>query len=144
MPPCDVGLNFLVGSKWPSKAWPMKNWDKIEGFCVKHGLKVTRQQGEKDLEQYIDWINSCRLIVTCDSLGMHLALALKKKVVALFGPTPSEQIYMYGRGVILTADWACAKAPCMSASCPNGHHCMTGIQPRMVARVVNNLLNGQQ
>jgi len=63
--------------------------------------------------------------------------------VALFGPTPSEGIYMYGRGVILTADWACPKAPCMQANCDNNFKCMAEISPKVVARIVVNLMNKQ-
>jgi heptosyltransferase-2 len=139
----DIGLNIRVGGKWPSKAWPAKNWEKLAEICTNHGLKVSWQQGESDIEQYMDWIAASRLIVTCDSLGMHLALSMGKKVVALFGPTSSEQIYMYGRGVILSAEWACSKAPCMLPQCPNGRSCMQELKPKIVARAIVNILNGR-
>ena len=143
IPPFDVGFNHLVGSKWPSKSWPERNWKILEELLANHGLIVSWQQGEKDIELYMDWINAGRLIVTCDSLGMHLGLAMKKKVVALFGPTPAEQIYMYGRGVTLTAEWACEKAPCWQPSCEIDKLCMAEIKPHMVARVITNLINGK-
>jgi heptosyltransferase-2 len=140
MPACDVGLNFRVGSKWPTKAWPMNHWSKLEALCKKAGLQVSWQEGEKDIEHYMDWINSCRLVVTCDSLGMHLGLALKKKVIALFGSTPSDSIYMYGRGVIIRANWACPLAPCMKSSCDCDTLCMREIEPETIFRAVANLL----
>ena len=90
----------------------------------------------------MDWINAGRLIVTCDSLGMHLGLAMKKKVIALFGPTSSDAIYMYGRGVILTAEWACGNAPCMKPKCSQNGECMAEINPKIVARTIINLING--
>jgi heptosyltransferase-2 len=139
----DVGFNFRVGSKWPSKQWPEKHWKQLERYLLKHNLSVSWQKGESDLKDYIDWIASNRLIVTGDSLGMHLGLAVKKKVIALFGPTPSEQIYMYGMGVILSSEWACPKAPCMKAKCDTDHGCMKEITPRIVARTISNLLNGK-
>lgn len=135
----DVGLNHLVGSKWPTKAWPMKHWKRLEELCKKYGLSVSWQQGEKDLELYMDWIHSCRLIVTCDSLGMHLALAMHKKTVALFGPTPSEDIYMYGLGIILRSSTACAYAPCFSPTCSDSGVCMSDIMPETVFQVIINL-----
>ena len=104
-------------------------------------MSVTWQEGSDNLNDYIDWINSSRLILTGDSLGMHLGLALKKKVVAIFGPTHSENIHMYGRGIILSAEWACPKAPCMSPECDNNTRCMSEIQPRTVVRTINNILN---
>jgi heptosyltransferase-2 len=139
----DVGFNHLVGTKWPTKAWPKYRWQELEAILTNHGMKVDWQKGEGDLQTYMDWINSCRMIVTCDSLGMHLGLALKRKVVALFGPTPTEGIYMYGRGIILSADWACERIPCMQSECSEGCACMTELQPKIVARSIINILNGR-
>ena len=39
------------------------------------------------------------VVVCSDTLGMHLAIALKKKIVVLFGPTCPQEIDLYGRGV---------------------------------------------
>ena len=136
----DVGFNYRVGSKWPTKAWPMSHWKTLEKHCRDAGLAVSWQEGERNIEQYMDWISGGRMIVTCDSLGMHLGLALQKKVVALFGSTPSEQIYMYGRGVIVRSDWACPRAPCMLSECPCGNVCMSEIKPESIFRIVQNLL----
>ena len=42
--------------------------------------------------------------MTCDSLGLHIAMALNKKVVALFGPTPVfKEAYGPGRQCIIAA-----------------------------------------
>lgn len=140
----EIGLNIHVGKKWPTKAWPMRHWKMLGSMLENHGLKVSWQQGCENLYDYMDWISGNKLVVTSDSLGMHLGLAMKKKVVALFGPTPSENIYMYGRGVILTADWACPEAPCHKAKCSNKQACMREIRPKVVARTVVNLLNGSR
>jgi heptosyltransferase-2 len=136
----DIGLNYQVGSKWPSKAWPMANWKALDKLCKMEGWDVSWQQGCSNLNDYINWISSCRLIVTCDSLGMHLGLALKKKVIALFGPTPSEQIYMYDRGVIIRAPGACRHAPCMRSQCELKSRCMMDIQPSEVLNTIRELI----
>lgn len=138
-PVSDIGLNYLVGSKWPSKVWPTSNWHTLQEMCLKQGWSVTWQQGKKDLYEYMDWINSARILVTCDSLGMHLGLALKKKVIALFGPTPSNQIYMYNRGLILRGGLNCPKAPCMLDHCVNNKHCMEDISPEHVVSAITRL-----
>ena len=136
----DVGFNYCVGSKWPTKAWPMAHWKALDRLCTDADMTVSWQEGERDIEHYMDWIHGGTLIVTCDSLGMHLGLALKKKVIALFGPTPSEQIYMYGRGVIVRSDWACPRTPCMLAECERGGACMSETKPESVFRIIQNLL----
>ena len=136
----DIGLNYKVGSKWPSKAWPILHWQELEDLCRMEGLDVTWQQGCSNLEEYMEWIASCRLIVTCDSLGMHLGLAMKKKVIVLFGPTPSEQIHMYDRGVIIRDNRSCIHAPCMQASCPDHMRCMSAIQPTQILDAIHKLV----
>ncbi len=141
-PSYDIGFNFRVGTKWPTKAWPMRHWDALERLCRDSGLTVSRQQGEKDLATYMDWIHAGRVIVTCDSLGMHLGLAMKKKVVALFGPTPADHIHMYGRGLTLRANWGCSRCPCMQQVCTHQHeNCMASIQPQTVMSVVRNMIS---
>jgi heptosyltransferase-2 len=92
----DVGFNYQVGKKWPEKAWPTERWRALESMLVSDGLSVSWQEGLESLYRYMDWINSCRAIVTNDSLGLHIALAMDKKVIALFGPTRSEEIYLNG------------------------------------------------
>lgn len=99
-----IGINYLVGKKFPNKVWP--RWKEL----VDRLDSVSSQKEFNTIEEYIDWINSCRIIVTGDSLGMHIALALKKKVIILMGSTSWNEIETYGRGEILTARLPCS--PC--------------------------------
>jgi heptosyltransferase-2 len=141
LPRYDVGLNFRVGSKWPTKSWPAAHWETLAALCHANQISISWQEGAKDTEHYMDWINAGRIIVTCDSLGMHLGLALKKRVIALFGPTPSDGIYMYGRGIILRANWSCLDTPCLKPECKKNALCMAEIQPEMVFKAITNMLN---
>ena len=43
-------------------------------------------------------MNICDVVVTSDSLAMHIAIALRKMVVAFFAPTSSAEIELYGMG----------------------------------------------
>jgi len=55
------------------------------------------QQGMDNLHLYMDWINSCRLLVTNDSLGLHIALASEKKWWCCTAPpTPMRPIFTAG------------------------------------------------
>jgi heptosyltransferase-2 len=136
---CDVGLNWLVGNKWNNKAWPKENWKKLEEL-LRDTYAVSWQAGFDDLYEYMDWISSNRLIVTNDSLGMHLGIALKKKVVALFGPTSSQEIYLYGRGEIVRPQSAYRCVPCLKQECSQPTSCMHFISPDAVARAVERIL----
>lgn len=113
----DVGFNYQVGNKWPSKIWSMSNWKRLEELLRKD-RSVSWQEGLDDMEQYFEWINSCRVIVTNDSFGLHLAMALKKKIVAIYGSTGANEIYLYGLGsIFVPMDGACLEAPCYLPQC---------------------------
>lgn len=120
----DVGFNYLVGNKWPNKALDKQKWDELEKKLINNGIAVSWQQGTKDLYEYMEWINSCKVIVSNDSLGLHLALALKKFVVGIFGPTDPDEIYFYGRGktIVPKIDYACI--PCYDPCCWQTSVCM--------------------
>ena len=91
----DIGLNYKVGSKFPEKAWDEENWKKLKKELEKLGFNVSWQRGLKDLYEYINWINSNRIIISSDSLGLHIGLALNKNVIGLFGPTSAKEVFFY-------------------------------------------------
>ena len=100
----DIGLNFDVGSKWPQKAMPMETWEELASILENKKYSCSWQEGLKSIYEYIDWINSCRTIITHDSLGLHLALALNKRVIALFGPTTDDEICFNTDSYIIKAE----------------------------------------
>jgi len=135
----DIGFNFNVGDKWPIKAWPMEYWKELEAMIgAKH--TISWQQGLKSIEEYIEWVNSCKLLVTNDSLGLHIAHALDKKIVALFGPTLSNEVYVK-RGVKLLPEKEYDCLPCLSTVCVKERPCMYEIKPATVLAAVEKLLS---
>ncbi|MBN1764075.1 MAG: hypothetical protein JW860_02365 [Sedimentisphaerales bacterium] len=141
----DIGLNNHVGPKWPTKRWPQYHWQKLY-FELSKYYTVCWQQSLSSIRHYIDWLASCKLIITCDSLGLHLSLGLNKKIVALFGSTPPEQVYMYGCGLKLTP--ACERRcmPCFGPKCRSDESdsCMAYISVEMVMEAVESLLPAQK
>jgi heptosyltransferase-2 len=130
----DVGLNHNVGVKFPFKKWPMERWEELANRLEKDKESVSWQQSANNLEGYIDWINSCKTIITNDSLGLHLALALGKKVIALFGPSSHAEVSR-GEGIIkITPDinWDCM--PCLADSCHQEVCCMNYISVEKVLK----------
>lgn len=138
---CDIGLNWQTGKKWANKAWPKEYWEELENI-LEDKYSIRWQQGLDNLYEYMDWVNSCRLIITSDSLGMHLAVALKKMVIALFGPSSSKEVYLYNRGKILLpeVDYDCI--PCLQRECFQKEECTRFIKPRTVAREADEILSG--
>ncbi|MCF8098299.1 MAG: hypothetical protein K9K65_10690 [Desulfarculaceae bacterium] len=123
-PAHDVGLNYAVGDKWPTKAMPSDKWRELAGLLAASGLKISWQRGHRDLREYLGWIGSCRLLVTQDSLGLHAALAMRRRVVGLFGPTSAEEVCGYGLATFITAGSECSRSPCYGERCAAQQHCM--------------------
>lgn len=139
----DVGFNHNVGSKWPLKAWPKELWKELEALLKGAGYSVSWQKGLTSIEEYIDWINSCRLIVSNDSLGLHIAHALGKKMVALFGPSIANEVYVKD-GIKLLPDPVPDCMPCLSRECVMSRSCMYDIGPNRVYDEIVKLLSGDE
>lgn len=133
----DIGLNYKVGNKWPLKAMPMEKWKSLAIQLEQAGYRVSWQQGLADLEQYIDWLASCRMIITHDSLGLHLALAMGKRIIGLFGPTDPQEIYFYHDSQVIMTTEKCTAMPCYTTNkCITGKECMNKIDlPRILETV---------
>ena len=50
------------------------------------------------LLQFAALLAQCDLVITSDSLALHLALTQKVPILAFFAPTPAHEIELYGRG----------------------------------------------
>lgn len=135
----DIGLNYKAGSKWPIKVMNIEKWKELERKLLDSGYTVLWQQGLDDLYEYMDWINSCKFIISHDSLGIHIALALKKKVVGLLGPTDPQELYLYNKGKIILPDQNCEHMPCYSPKCITGLDCMNHINTDKVIAAINEM-----
>jgi heptosyltransferase II len=132
----DIGFNWTTSSNWDNKSWAIKNWRNLEEL-LKDKYCISWQKGMNDLYSYMEWINSCKLIVTADTLGLHLALAMNKRVVALFGPTVSEEIYLYGLGSSIKPEINLDCMPCISFECSKKKFCMNYIFPEKVKEKID-------
>ncbi|MCX6126321.1 MAG: glycosyltransferase family 9 protein [Proteobacteria bacterium] len=61
------------------------------------------------------WMNTADIVLSGCSLGMHIAIALKKPVIAWFGVSCLQEVDVYNRGVKLQANVTCS--PCWRKSC---------------------------
>jgi len=84
-----IFLNRSVGPKLPEKQW--EGWDDLEKLFKKNGFSTGSQQSTV-IEEFIDEIQMSCYVVSTDSLGLHIALALKKPVLGLFGPTQAKEV----------------------------------------------------
>lgn len=141
-PKYELGLNWKVGPKWQSKSWPFTNWENIYER-VKDHHQTSWQQGFDNLNDYIRWIQSCKYLLTHDSLGLHLGLALGKPMVALFGPTLSTEIPFENTVVLSQSEipeFSCP--PCYQQLCHNKIHCVGNLPVELIESHLKNLLQG--
>lgn len=138
---CDIGLNYEVGPKWPTKIMSMDKWKELEKKLLDLRYKVSWQEGLQDFCEYMDWMHSCKIIVSHDSLGIHLALAFKKKVVGLFGPTDPQEIYSYGHTKIVHSRQQCEYMPCYRPKCLSRLCCMKSIDIDEIVKAIESLRN---
>lgn len=135
----DIGFNYAVGSKWPTKAWPQEKWKELEKL-LGGDYKISWQQGFSNLKKYIRWLSSCRVIVASDSLGQILGQALGKKVVSIYGPTDFRRVRGIPNIFPIPARSDCPHMPCYLLTCKYDRFCMDQIAPEEVERVCRKVL----
>lgn len=126
---------LVPGTNWPTKRWPVEHFDRLAArLRDQQGLRIViagspaeRELGDRiagglnlcgrtNLRQLVALIESASLVVCNDSGPMHIAAALGKPMVALFGPTNPVRTGPYRReGSVLRLDIPCS--PCYSRHC---------------------------
>ncbi len=90
-----VGLEVRAGKRWPTKVWH-RYFDLANKLRAK-GYEIFFFKQRDNIVDHLRDVATCNMIVTSDSLAMHLALGLKIPTVAIFTVTSSHEIYGYNR-----------------------------------------------
>jgi heptosyltransferase-2 len=103
------------------------------------GIGGTNLVGKTTLDEAIDLIAGADLVVSNDSGLMHVAAALGRPLVALFGSSsPEKTPPQPGRSRVLWLKPECS--PCYERECPLGHfRCMREISVDMVLAEMKGL-----
>jgi heptosyltransferase II len=90
----DIALVDTAGGRWPNK-----RWGHLEALSARLAriARVRILPQRPSLLEHLGDINSHRLVVTPDSLPLHLALGLKKTTIGIFNCTSPWEIHPYGR-----------------------------------------------
>lgn len=152
-----VGVNSGCGNVFQTKQWTLKGWVELIEFLQaranaeilllggkaemelnRHILDRTRGVFDtgcgNSLEQFFGVVDACDLIVTSDSLAMHIAIALGKHTVTLFGSTSHQEIDLYDNGEKIVTDFDCS--PCYLKTCGKTPTCMEALRGETVGEVV--------
>jgi lipopolysaccharide heptosyltransferase II len=95
--------------------------------------------GQTTLDQLIDELRECRLVLTNDTGTMHLASLIGLPVVAIFGPTEPRLTGPLGNGhILLRRHVECS--PCFLRKCPIDFRCMKAISTQEAVDAVLSIL----
>ncbi|MBE7446702.1 MAG: glycosyltransferase family 9 protein [Planctomycetia bacterium] len=157
-----IGLNTGAGKRFATKRWEIGGFveladrlstdlkaqvvllggpeeiERNKEIASRTKAQVIDSGCHHSLKEFMGLINQCHLVVTGDTLALHLAIALKKRVITFFGSTCHQEIDLYGRGKKLIADVHCA--PCYRGNCDT-MICMKSISPNDVFHACNEVLN---
>jgi len=86
-----------------------------------HDPFVINTPTEEGLRSGVLWMATSDVVFSGCSLGMHIAIALKKRVVAWFGVSCIQEIDLYDRGVKIQSPVPCS--PCWKKTCNNTPKC---------------------
>lgn len=153
-----VGFNPGAGGRWRWKAWPPERFlelgrrlfhernanvvllfgpgeSELRKWMLDHaGFPVLDTGFQNPVRQFMGLVDLCDVLVTGDTLALHIGVGLGKQVIALFGPTSAAEIDLYGRGEKLTGAVPCLG--CYHTDCEVRPSCMETLEVETVFRAV--------
>jgi len=130
------------GARWDTKQWPAPHFaDVVRQLAARHedlsfavlgsraDKELARQilpaagdrcldlTGRTTLAEMVEWIRLSNLVITNDTGPMHVAAALRKPLVAIFGPTNPASTGPYGQRSSVLQDGSLPCIPCLKRIC---------------------------
>ena len=157
-----VGVNTGAGGRWELKQWREDGFvELMRSLSAERGVQfvLLGGPGERERNQrlatavgaavldpgcdnpvrhFAALVDACDVVVTGDTLAMHIALARGRRLVVLFGPTSAPEIELYGRGSKVLPDMTCLS--CYKMQCDFVPNCMDLISVAMVREAVEREL----
>ncbi|MBV8781652.1 MAG: lipopolysaccharide heptosyltransferase I [Phycisphaerae bacterium] len=152
---------LLPGTNWATKRWPIEYFANLveplrERFGlrtivagapdviplanqIQSGQQIGNLAGKTTLPQLVTLLERASVIVANDSGPMHIASALGRPLVTIFGPTNPVRTGPFGRmETVVRLDIVCS--PCYSRTCSHTS-CMKWLTPENVMREVENAIS---
>lgn len=150
------GAEFGASKRWPEEYFAEVAQRKVkEGWAVwllgsKNDQVVTKEikkiepacvdlAGLTTLDEAIDLMSLATVVLSNDSGLMHVASALQKPLIALYGSTSKQFTPPLSDGAI-TLSLALPCQPCFERVCPLQHfRCMRDLKPEQVLQTLNEM-----
>lgn len=100
-----------------------RNVQIYESFSEADKKKIITTPTTMGLRSGICFMDIADIVITGDSFGMHMAIGLKKYVIAWFGLSCSAEIELYDRGAKLVPE-GLECSPCWKKVCPYNLECI--------------------
>jgi heptosyltransferase-2 len=157
-----VGINTGAGARWPLKQWREDGMaELIDRLTASREIQVLLLGGPSErprnerlrgrspagvfdagcdhpVRDFAAILGHSTVVVTGDTLAMHLSLALRRRTIVLFGPTSAAEIELYGLGEKVVPDMSCLT--CYKTACDFVPNCMDLISVDMVEAAVRRQL----
>ena len=157
-----IGLNTGAGDVFATKKWTERGYAELgDRLIADYGAKVILLGGPDESERnariqsmahrplidagtdntirdFAGIVANCDIMVTGDTLAMHIAIGLHVPVVVLIGPTCHQEIELYGRGAKIVSDFDCS--PCYLSVCPKEVTCMDATSTNQVFEAVSRVI----
>ena len=151
------GAEFGPAKRWPEEYYAQlanaklaEGWDvwllgsqkdntATETIMSLTGERCVNLAGRTSLVEAVDILSLATAVVSNDSGLMHIAAALNKPLVAIYGPTSTTFTPpLHARAKVLQLQLDCQ--PCFQRECPLKHQrCMRDLQPSQVLTVLHEL-----
>lgn len=151
------GAEFGPSKRWPSeyyakvaneylhRQWQVWILGSAKDTVVSQEIQNLTQQrcidltGRTNLAEAIDLMSVARLVLSNDSGLMHIAAALDRHLVAVYGSTdPGFTPPLNDNVAIVKESLTCS--PCFKRTCPLQHHaCMQKLTPNKVLAAMENI-----
>ena len=123
-----IGLNTGAGGRWKTKELPIerslelarrlhaslggqcaflvlggpdeaeRNRSLTSGLRDIEGVRAVDAGVDNSLLEFAAWIGQTDLLISSDSMALHMGIALRKRCVCFFAPTSAAEIELYGLG----------------------------------------------
>ena len=158
-------LAFCPGAEYgEAKRWPATHYAELARLFRNEGWQIwlfgspndipvaaeinqltnnvcTDLTGKTSLSEAVDLLSLADMVISNDSGLMHVAAALNKKLIAIYGSSdPHFTPPLSDNARIVSLNIDCS--PCFKRQCPLGHlNCLTQIEPRQIAQEIRALMS---
>ena len=158
-------LNTGCGPVYPHKKWTFEGFDKLIGYLLEDetntivlagsksevntnkklweshtSLRVINTTEEYIIPEFCSLVDLSDIVIVGDTVALHIAISLNKKIISFFGPTPHQEVNLFGLGKKLVRK----ELECLNCydqfPCPYDGKCMSLITPEEVYKNIEELL----